>query len=82
MSRLHLAAEGDTADREPGVPVVADRGTDSVRAEVQDVSVGTRGADRGPVEAVVARVAQVVAWDDATAPDKQQRRLHNSIRIS
>ena len=42
----------------------------------------TRGADRGPVEAVVARVAQVVAWDDATAPDKHQRRLHNSIRIS
>ena len=77
-----LAAEGDTADRLTAVPVVVVRGVDSVRIEAQAVGVVAIVADRGPVEAAVACVAQVFAWPDTTAPDKHQRRLHNSIRIS
>ena len=81
-TNLRLAAEGDTADREAAVPVVVVRGVDSVRSEEQAVGDVTIVANRGPVDAVVACVVQAAAWIDATAPDKQQRRLHNSIRIS
>ena len=77
-----LAAEDDTADRLTEVPVAAARGADSARTEAQVVGVGTTTADRGPVVAEVACVAQAVAWPDVAAPDKHQRRLHNSIRIS
>ena len=82
MSRLHLAAEGDTADRLTVVPVAAARGGDEAWIEVQVVGVGATTTDRGPVVAVVACVVQDVAWIDVAAPDKHQRRLHNSIRIS
>ena len=82
MSVLRLAAEGDTAERESEVPAVAVRRVDATRAEVQDVGVVATVANRGPVAADVACVVQVVAWVDTTAPDKHQRRLHNSIRIS
>ena len=77
-----LAAEGDTADREAAVPAAVVRGVDIARAEVQVVGEGTSTADRGRVVAAVACVGQVVARVDAAAPDKHQRRLHNSIRIS
>ena len=76
-----LAAEGDTAERLTVVPEVV-RGADSARTEVQAVGVGATTTDRGPVEATVACVVQVVAWADDAALDKHQRRLHNSIRIS
>ena len=78
---LRLAAEGDTADR---LTVVSDvvRGVDSARIEVQVVGAAATVANRGPVAAVVACVVQDVAWVDVAAPDKHQRRLHNSIRIS
>ena len=79
---IFLAAEGDTADREAEVPVVATRRDDVARVKVQVVGVGAIGANRGPVVAVVACVAQDAAWSGYAAPDKQQRRLHNSIRIS
>ena len=79
---MRLAAEGDTADRLTVVPAVVVRGVDSVRTEVQVVGVGATTTDRGPVDAAVACVVQAVAWIDITAPDKHQRRLHNSIRIS
>ena len=77
-----LATEGDTADREPAVPVVAVRGVDSDRIEVQGVDAAAIVANRGPVVADVACVEQAAAWTDVAAPDKHQRRLHNSIRIS
>ena len=77
-----LAAEGDTADRLTEVPVVAERGVDSVRTEAQAVGEVAIDTNRGPVVAVVACDVQVVAWSDEAAPDKHQRRLHNSIRIS
>ena len=77
-----IATEGDTADRESAVPAAGVRGADSVRIEGQVVGVEAIVANRGPVAATVARVAQVVAWIDDAAPDKHQRRLHNSIRIS
>ena len=79
---LRLAAEGDTADRESEVPGVDVRGVDSDRTEGQVVGVAATEADRGPVAAVVVCVVQVAAWVDISAPDKHQRRLHNSIRIS
>ena len=82
MSVLRLAAEGDTADREPVVPAVVVRGEDPVRIEAQVVGDVATVAYRGPVVAVVACIDQVVAWIDVAAPDKHQRRLHNSIRIS
>ena len=69
-------------DQEPDVPVVAVRGEDDARVEVLGVGAGATTTDRGPVDAVVACGAQVVAWSDVAAPDKHQRRLHNSIRIS
>ena len=67
-----LAAEGDTADRESDEPVAVVRGVDSVRIEDQVVGGGAITTNRGPVAAVVA----------CDVPDKHQRRLHNSIRIS
>ena len=79
---IYLAAEGDTAEREAEVPVVDVREVDSVRIEEQVVGAGAITANRRPVVAVVAREIQVVAWGDDAAPDKHQRRLHNSIRIS
>ena len=82
MSRLHLAAEGDTADREPAVPGAAVRGVDSDRIEVQVAGEVAIVANRGPVATDVARVAQDAAWSGYAAPDKRQRHLHNSIRIS
>ena len=81
-SYLCLAAEGDTADREPKIPAVAVRRDGSVRSEGQTVGVAAIAADRGPVAAFGACAVQVVAWTDIPAPDKHQRRLHNSIRIS
>ena len=78
----YLATEGDTADRESGVPAAAARGADLVRIEAQVVGVVASDTNRGPVEAVVACEVQVVAWVDVAAPDKHQRRPHNSIRIS
>ena len=79
MSVLRLAAEGDTADRESVVRGVAEaRGGDSVRIEVQGVGAAANVANRGPVAADVA----CVAWIDVATPDKHQRRLYNSIRIS
>ena len=78
-----LPAEGDTAERETVVPAVkAGRGVDSVRTEAQVVGAIAIGADRGPVVAEVACTAQEIAWIDKPAPDKHQRRLHDSIRIS
>ena len=82
MSVLRLAAEGDTADRLTVVPAVVVRGVDSERIEVQEVGDVATVANRGPVVARVACVVQAVAWNDDAAPDKHQRRLHNSIRIS
>ena len=79
---MRLAAEGDAAERVAGVPVAAARRADVARIEVQEVSEAAIVADRGPVGTVVACVAQVAAWIDTAAPDKHQRRLHNSIRIS
>ena len=76
-----LAAEGDTADRLTVVPAEA-RGADIAWVEVQVVGVAATAADRGPVEAAVTCVAQAAAWVDVAAPDKHQRRLYNSIRIS
>ena len=77
-----LAAEGDTADRESAVPAEAVRGEDEAWREAQVVGEGTITTNRGPVVAVAACVVQDVAWIDVAAPDKHQRRLHNSIRIS
>ena len=79
---LRLAAEGDTADRETEVPGGDVRGVDSERKGAQAVGVVATVADRGPVVAAVACAVQVVACVDVAAPDKHQRRLHNSIRIS
>ena len=79
---MRLAAEGDAADRESAVPDEVARGVDVAWAEVQVVGVGAITTDRGPVVAVGACAAQVAAWIDVAAPDKHQRRLHNSIRIS
>ena len=77
-----IAAEGDTADGLTGVPGVVARGEDVAREEVQVVGAGAIVADRRPVVALVACVVQDAAWTDVAAPDKHQRRLHNSIRIS
>ena len=82
MSVLRLAAEGDTAERESEVPAAVVRAEDSARIEEQVVGAVATVADRGPVVAAEACVVQAVAWTDATALDKHQRRLHNSIRIS
>ena len=82
MSVLRLAAEGDTADRQTVVPGEVGRGVDSARIEAQIVSAVSTVADGGPVVAFEACEAQVAAWTDEAAPDKHQRRLHNSIRIS
>ena len=82
MIRLHLAAEGDTADRESDVSEAAVRWGDCIRVKEQGVGVGAIVADRRPVVAVVACAVQGVAWADVTAPDKHQRRPYNSIRIS
>ena len=79
---LRLAAEGDTADRLTVVPAVEVRGVDVAWVEGQVVGVGATTTDRGPVVADVACEVQAVAWADDAAPDKHQRRLHNSIRIS
>ena len=80
-TELCLAAEGDTADRESVVPAAVVRGVDSARIEVQAVGAVAIDANRGPVEAAVACAVQA-AWIDVATPDKHQRRLHNSIRIS
>ena len=77
-----LAAEGDTADRESGVPIVVDGGTEGAWVEGQKVGVRVIAAGRGPVTTSVACGGQGVAWSDEAAPDKHQRRLHNSIPIS
>ena len=77
-----LAAEGDTADRESAVPAAVARGEDSARREVQAVGGVAIVANRGPVDAAVACEVQDAAWIDEAAPDKHQRRLHNSIHIS
>ena len=78
-----LAAEGDTADREPSAAAVAARRRNNAACEkAQAVSIGFTVARGRPVETFGACVAQVVAWIDVAAPDKHQRRLHNSIRIS
>ena len=81
-SYLCLAAEGDAADGVSEVPAVAVRGVDVAWIEVQAVGVGATTTDRGPVVAAVACAVQTEAWIDVAAPDKHQRRLHNSIRIS
>ena len=81
-TELCLTAEGDTADRLTVVPVDGARGEDSARREVQVVGVVAIVANRGPVDAAVACEVQDAAWIDKAAPDKHQRRLHNSIRIS
>ena len=82
MDKLHLAAEGDTADGLTVViAVVNARGVDSVRTEAQAVGVGAT-TDRRPVVAFATCAVQVVVWEGAAAPNKHQRRLHNSIRIS
>ena len=79
-----LATEGDTADREAAIPVVVnvDRGANSVWIEIQAVGEGTTTADGGPVVAIFACEVQATVWMDISAPDKHQRRLHNSICIS
>ena len=82
ISNLRLAAEGDTADRETVVPGAVTQGADFARNEAQVVGVVAIDANRGPIVAAVACVVQVVAWIDIAAPDKHQRRLYNSIRIS
>ena len=79
---IYLAAEGDTAERVAEVPIIAVRRVDPVRIEVQVVGVEATVVNRGPVVAEVACDVQGVAWIDVAAPDKHQRRLHNSIRIS
>ena len=82
MPDFRLSAEGDTAEGESDVPVGVVRGADAAWIEVQGVGDGATTTDRGPVVAVSACAVQEVAWIDAAAPDKHQRRLHNSIRIS
>ena len=82
MQNLCLPAKGDTADGVSVVPAVVSRGEDSARIEAQGVGVVSIEANRRPVVTVVACVVQIVAWIDVAAPDKHQRRLHNSIRIS
>ena len=77
-----LAAEGDTAERLTVVPVDGARGVDEACEEDQVVGVGATTTNGGPVAAEAACVVQVAAWVDVAAPDKHQRRLHNSIRIS
>ena len=79
---LRLAAEGDTADGRTEVPAEVVRGGDCVRSEAQVIGFVAIVASRGPVVAGVACEAQAVAWVDVATPDKHQRRLHNSIRIS
>ena len=79
---VRLVAEGDTAERLTNVPGVIVQGVDPDRSEAQAVGVVTTAANRGPVAADVACVVQTVAWIDIATPDKHQRRLHNSIRIS
>ena len=80
---LRLAAEGDTADKESAVPAEeVVRGVDDAWVKGRVVGEGATTTDRGPVVANVACGVQVVAWIDVAAPDKHQRRLHNSIRIS
>ena len=56
------------------MPVVVDRGVHSVRIEAQVVGAAATAANRGPVEAAEACAVQDVAWIDAAAPDKHQRR--------
>ena len=77
-----LAAEGDTADGRTEVPAEVVRGGDCVRSEAQVVGFVAIVANREPVVAGVTCEAQAVAWVDVATPDKHQRRLHNSIRIS
>ena len=79
---MRLAAEGDAADREAEAPVVVVRGVDVDCVEVQVVGARAITANRGPVDTDVACTTQVGAWVDEAAPDKHQRRLHNSIPIS
>ena len=51
---LHLAAEGDTADRLPVVPVaITIRGVNSERIKAEAIGVGAK-ANGGPVVAVAA----------------------------
>ena len=82
MPNLCLAAEGDTADGTSEVSAAAVRGEDVAWIEGQVVGDAAIVANRGPVDAVVACEVQEAAWIDVAAPDKHQRRLHNSIRIS
>ena len=59
------------------------RGIEEAWTEEQVVGERATTTDRGPVvAAVVACEVQAAAWVDVAALDKQQRRLHNSIRIS
>ena len=82
MQNLCLPAEGDTADGEPDVPAAMVRGVDFKRAEVQIVGAGVSVANGRPVETFATCADQGVARVDDAAPDKHQRCLHNSIRIS
>ena len=84
MPDFRLAAEGDTAD---GLTIksttITIRGVDAVWIKIQAVSNRTITANRGPIVAIVACAAQQPAVQvNKPAPDKHQRRLHNSIRIS
>ena len=79
---LCLAAEGDTADRLTVASGFIARGKDATWTKIQSVGKATIVANRRPVAATEACTKQIATRTNVTAPDKHQRRLHNSIRIS
>ena len=76
-----LVAEGDTADGVSVILVTTVWWIYIVWGNTQIISIITI-VDRGPVSASETRIERVSVWNDPAAPDKHQRRLHNSIRIS
>ena len=67
-----LVLVGNTTDRPPVVPVVAEGRVDKATKEVEDVSVRTTGNRTRPVVAVHCWIAQR-AIIDAAGPHKPQR---------
>ena len=84
MSVLRLATEGDTAEIIAEVSEIIKIlwWIDVVWIEKEVVGVGASIALRRPIVSVAACVTQAATWNDMPAPDKHQRRLHNSICIS
>ena len=79
---MRLAAEGDTADRLATIPVISADWFYATIIKQQVIDSRSRLAGGWDIVTSCTCAIQAIIWIDPAAPDKHQRRLYNSIRIS